>query len=337
MTFKVNSERLGSAFSVPNEIVDKHLRIAGGEQIKLLLLILRKGADKLDENKIAKALKCDVSDVEDYLQYWINSGILLEGEEASSPAKAQPEKYVPPQKKEETVQKKETAVSQPEYSRPSSSEIAVRLDESKELRALFNEIQQKLGKTVGYDGQCTFLLLYDRFGLSADVIYMLVEYCVSAGKTGYSYIESVGKSWSEQEIDSIEKAAEKINALNSVDKFWKKFVIDTGIKNPKPTLKQAQSIENWIKMLNMSYDMIMKAYDVTVENTGKISFSYMGKVLNAWHNSGYKKPSDVDSAAKAKSDAAKKGTGIDGDASYDLEKHTQQSIKNTPKYKKKDK
>lgn len=333
MTFKVNSERLGSAFSVPNEIVDKHLRIAGGEQIKVLLLILRKGADKLDENKIAKALKCDVNDVEDYLQYWINTGILLEGEEAP-----QPEKYVPPQKKEEPKPEIKQEASQPEYSRPSSSEIAIRLDESKELRLLFDEIQQKLGKTIGYDGQCTFLLLYDRFGLPADVIYMLVEYCVSAGKTGYSYIESVGKTWSEQEIDSIDKAAEKIAAFNSVDKFWKKFTVDTGVKNPKPTLKQALQIENWLCVMNMSYDMVMRAYDVTVENTGKISFSYMTKVLSAWKTKGYKKTSDIDSDEKAKSDAAKKNVSKETEnPSYDLNEYTQNSIKSKLKYTKKDK
>lgn len=343
MKFAINPERMGSSFSVSNEIVDKHLRIASGEQIKVLLLILRKGADKLDENKIAKALKYDVSDVEDYLQYWINTGILTESEPEQTAEKEQtpqePVKYVPGAAAQSAKAAQETkpAPTTPEYSMPSSSEIAIRIGESAELRTLFNEAQVKLGKTIGYDGQCTLILLHDHYGLPIDVIYMLVDYCVSIGKSGFSYIQAAGKSWSEQEIDTIDKAAEKISSLNSVSSLWRQFSSAAGISNPRPTTAQSAKLEGWLK-LGMDLDMIIYAYEIMSENTGKLSFSYMDKVIEGWVKNGYKSVDDVKNAEKARKDASAKPSNQNSQsgASYDLGKFTENSIKGKLEYKRKD-
>ncbi len=330
MKYTVNKERFGSSFQVPADIVDKHLRLASGEQIKVLLLILRKMPEALDENKIAAALKYNVADVEDYLQYWVLTGVL---KEENAEAAAEPVKYVP-------KAEKKTAASIPEpvkeeYSRPSASEIAARIGESKEIANLFTELQAKLGKTIGYDGQCTFILLHDRFGLPADVIFMLVDYCVSIGKTGYSYIEAAGRSWGEQEIDTIEKAAEKIASLNKVEKFWKKFAAETGIKNPKPTSKQTGYIEHWLTDLRMKPEMIMSAYEEMADSTGKVSFSYMNKILERWHAEGIKTPSALEESKAARTDA--KSAKAPAEASYDLDEYREKTIHSKLKYERKQK
>ena len=78
MTYSLNPSFPERGFFVPSDIVDKHIRLASGEQIKVLLLILGKAPKKLDENEIAKKLKYSVADVEDYLQYWVLTGVLIE-------------------------------------------------------------------------------------------------------------------------------------------------------------------------------------------------------------------------------------------------------------------
>ena len=49
-------------------------------------------------------------------------------------------------------------------------------------------------------------MLFDDYGLPADVILMLLQYAKSRGRDNTSYIESVGKSWADRGINSHERA-----------------------------------------------------------------------------------------------------------------------------------
>ena len=84
------------------------------------------------------------------------------------------------------------------------AQIAKRGSESAEIAFLFNEAQKKLGRTIGYDSQSSLLMIHDAYGLPVEVILMLIDYCVSIGKTGVNYITSTAKNWGEKEIDSID-------------------------------------------------------------------------------------------------------------------------------------
>jgi len=339
MTYKLSPSVSGSVFEVPSIIADKHLRLASGEQLKVLLLILSKKSKALTAADISKALKFKAEDVEDHLQYWILTGVIEEcGDD-------EPKKFVPSNTGADTVSKAKPAAAKSaekeiEYTRPSPEEIAVRIDEDKEIANLFAEIQVRMGRTIGYDGQCTFLLLHDRFGLPPEVIFMLTDYCVSAGKSGYHYIESVGKNWGESEIDTIEKAAAKIESLDKISSVWSKFSAAAGLNNPRPTQKQSEKFEKWLFTYRMSFDMIFLAYEITSERTLKFSLAYMDTILTGWYEQGLKTPEDVEEHEKARSDAksASKGKAASAEsASYDLGEFTQRSIQNAPKYKKKKK
>ena len=318
-------------FAVPDKIVDEYLRFASGDQIKVLLAVLRNPDAGAAE--ISQCAKLDESDVADCLRFWELMGAVIQtGSPAQlSVAPEEPVKFIPGQT--QPADEKKPLPPLPDYSdytRPSPDEIASRLDESGDIRGLFRELQSKLGKTIGYDGQCAFLRLYDNYGLPADVIYMLVDYCVSAGKTGYSYIEKAGRSWAEQEIDTIEKACEKISKLDKVNSFWNKFSVEQGLKNSKPTASQSKYIETWLNEYRMNFDMVCLAYDKMVEKTGKLEFRYMDKILAGWHNSGFGSVSDVERAEKARKEAAAKPS--DGTASYNLDKFREEGIKKTPRY-----
>jgi DnaD/phage-associated family protein len=340
MNYTVKKKIRGGVFEIPEIIADKHLKFASGDQIKVLLYVLRHTEKNVNAHAVAKFLKMDENDVEDCLQYWVLTNILEDEELASkesAPQKekaekpAEPVKFVPGQNKEpETVKSKETV----EYTKPTQAEIAARLDESAEIRSLFSDLQSKLGKTIGYDGQATIICLYDHFGLPAQVIFMLVDYCVSIGKTGYSYIEKAGGSWAEQEIDTVEKAAKKIDSLNKVNKFWNKFAISQGLPNGKTTANQVKYISRWLDELKMSFDMICLAYEETLERTGKISLSYTDKILSNWAESGLKTPDDVERAAKDRAAAAKKPAG-NPDASYNLDKVKSKDVSGKLTYERK--
>ena len=76
MSYSVNPSLFKSIFAVPTDIVDKHIRLANEHQLKVLLWILRNSPDNPDLDEMCKALKINMSDAQDYLQYWVLTGVL---------------------------------------------------------------------------------------------------------------------------------------------------------------------------------------------------------------------------------------------------------------------
>lgn len=343
MSYSINPNLFRSIFAVPTDIIDKHIRLASEHQLKVLLWILRNAPENPDIDKMCKALKIDRNDVDDYLQYWVLTGVLhTDGKVVEMPAPpVVSESTAPIATKEEINKPVEEVELVP--SKPTSSEIAIRIEESPEIGHLFNEAQMKLGKTIGYDGQCSLLLLHDHYGLPVEVLFMLIDYCVSVGKTNYSYIVAVGKDWGQREIDTLDKAAEQIAALKSINSVWTEFARNCGIKNPRPTTRQLPYLRKWTTDWKFSTEMIILAYEEMADHTGNIKFSYIDKVLETWHKAGYKTPSDVEAGKAAmsvtKTVAAKKSASKGNEtsaASYDLDEFEQRSLHGELIYKKKE-
>jgi len=339
MSYSVNPAAFRSIFAVPSDIVDKHIRLANGHQLKVLLWILRNSPDKPDLNEMCKALKITKDDATDYLQYWVENGILSGNNNTYS--ESQNEEAMPkvPKAKEPSPVVNTQSTDETVPSKPSSAEILTRLEESPEIGHLFNEAQMKLGKTIGYDGQCTLLLIHDHYGLPTEVIFMMIDYCVSVGKTNYSYIHTVGKDWGLREIDTIDKAAEQIEALRNTQTLWTEFSKSVGITNTRPTPKQMDIVRRWSEEFKYKADIIILAYEAMVENTGKFNLNYMNKVLANWYQKGYRTPEDIRNGEiefqKAKNKPAKTAGG--DNASYDLEKFKEQSLHSELKYERKKK
>lgn len=347
MSYSVNPSMFKSIFAVPADIVDKHIRLANEHQLKVLLWILRNSPDSPDINAMCKALKIKREDADDYLQYWVLTGVISsDGNETVQSRTVKEEiKPIDPKAPAEIIKLPEIQLEAP--SKPSSAEILKRIDESPEIGHLFNEAQIKLGKTIGYDGQCTLLLLHDHYGLPTEVLFMLIEYCVSVGKTNYGYIETVGKDWGNKEIDTLEKAADRIASLKNANSIWKEVASTAGLNNPRPTTKQASLISKWNKEFGYGADIIYLAYEEMANHTGKLNFNYMDKILTTWYQAGVKSSSDIDAlksmtqnkpdTKSEKSGSAKpqKSNALEHKASYDLDAFEKESLFGELKYERK--
>lgn len=336
MEYKINPETYGDVFVLPKAVVNENLRLAGAVGLKALLyLYCNSSSGNTSCEAIAKALGADRGDVADAMVFWLERGLVLKDGEQPHPAKTAEAEEEPKKEEAPAFKAEEKApakkVAELPISRPSHEQIAIRCGECEELRLLFSEAQNILGKTIGYEGQSILIMLYDSYGLPAEVILMLLEYALSKGKTGYKYIASVGKEWSEKEIDTIEKAGEYINAQNEADALWRQFCEQTGVKNPKPTAKQRKFLNSWSKEFSFSCEMICLAYEICVDNTGKMNLEYMNKVLKSWHDKGVKSPSDAQREqerwnesrfGKAQKKTEKKKQEVfSSNASYDIGKY----------------
>ena len=275
----------GAVFSVPAVVVDQYIKLASPEQIRTLLWVLRHASEQPTTEQAAAALHCTEQCVCEYIAFWQQKGILLtEAPTVPEPAKeAQPSTAPEPRKELPDL---------PE-SKPTAAEIVQRIEEHPELDFLFKEAQKKFGRTIGYDGQCTLLMMHDRYGLPIDVILILIEYCAEVRKTSNAYVAAMGKSWGQEEIDTIEKAAEKIEELRRCNGLWKQLAAMAGISAPTPTAVQSEYLRAWSMELGFGFDMISLAYEEMSNHCRKMSFAYMNKVLRNWHTKGLKTPQDV--------------------------------------------
>ena len=55
MGYKVNPESLSAVFMVPSQIVDKHIKLASGQQLKVLLWILRNASEGFDRRHTGRS------------------------------------------------------------------------------------------------------------------------------------------------------------------------------------------------------------------------------------------------------------------------------------------
>lgn len=331
MECQIHPSAWGAMFALPSEVTDSHLRLAGATQLKVLLLIFRRAAEGIDVDEIAKALGIVRADVTDAMQYWIECGILEKCGEGVAAVRKTSEPIQPPVqfKQPEEVKASEPAkktLAPLPMSKPDSAQIAARINEEPALRMLYGEAQQKLGRTIGYDGQSTLLLIHDQYGLPVEVILMLIEYAASEGKTSMAYIAKVGREWGESEIDTLEKAEQRITSLREGKSLWNQLRSKTGIQNPKPTAAQEDFLIQWSQKLGYGIDVIFAAYEEMANHTSKVSFPYMNKILLSWHEKGIRKAADLLTlkSAPAKQGATPKKSN--STASYDIDEFTRRAL-----------
>lgn len=340
--YKINPGSYSSVFVLPTQIADKHLRMAGKAQLKVLLWLYRNPNTAFDIDVISRDTGIPKDEIDDAMLYWIEAGLVIKDGEVPVVIKTETQSATEQLRQEKTgfVQTEQPEIKEVKAEKkekisvntvkPSIKDIARRLNESDEVAAMFNEVQEVFGRTLGYDGQSNLLVLHDHYGLPAEVIVMLCSYAKTVGKQGaIAYILQMGKSWAEEGITDFDSASRKIERMENAQKTWTEFKNLTGIENPKPTSKQAQFLETWINDFAFDIDIIYLAYEKTVEKKGKISFSYMNGVLRSWHESGYKTIDDIDRGAEEFANGIQKTkTKPEGDKkpSYDIDLAIKRSL-----------
>lgn len=377
MNFSVNHQLFSSVFVMPAAVVNEHLKLASGAQLKVLLSFFSAQNAPADIAFLAQKTGLPEQEVLDCCVYWVQKGVLTdlsvpvqaavisqavapaeERKPAEAVAAVVPSADAAAEKKAETkkaVRQKITV----EPPRPTHEQIRKRLDECAELRELFNEIQTVLGRMLGTGDQAAFLLLFDYYGLPADVILMLCEYARTMAKAGnINYIYAVGQDWSEREIDTFERADEEIRRLSEVDESWSQFCALTGHNHAKPTKSQQNYMRIWLGEWHFSLAMIALAYGKMKERTDRIRFDYMNGILKNWIEKGIRNTEQAEKeeqefiekqTARPQKTAATQATGegvssavaksgtAGTPASYDLNRAEQAARNTVPTLKKRKK
>ncbi|MGP1361767.1 MAG: DnaD domain protein [Candidatus Fimenecus sp.] len=293
--YKINPNCYSDVCVFPRKILQKNFKLANHTFLKVLIFVFLNPSLEINAHNISDNCKISLEQAEEAIEYWINENAFCDDSELSI-AKIEDAHKIENEIKQENIDLIKTA----EIKKPTQTDINQRLDESEEFGMIVDGAQNLLGRTIGLAMSSVLLNLYDDYGLPFDVIMTLIKFGVDNGNTSTSYILKTGKLWSEKGIYDVSSANEMIVRLGRVNRLFNELKQFTGISIPKPTRAQSEYLESWINK-GIGIDLIVKAYEIAAEKTGKINFNYMNKVIMNWYDKGFNTPEDVENA-KLKSD-----------------------------------
>ncbi len=328
MNYSLNAGEWSSVFAVPSSVVDKYIKLAGGNSLKLLLFLLRHGGEIFTDGQLKEALGFRrEGELEDAALFWVQRGIIrADNGSLTAAADDSPVQEVLPEVAAQPVQPIQPLQTSSSIKVASdggaaiytASDIAQRINSDPAIQYLFSEAQTLYGRLLKQPESRTILMLVDHYGLPAEVAAMLLKYCFKIGKTSSGYIQSVAQTWAD---DGITTAAEADALLSKLEK---RFTIEEKLREAmelktKFSQKQLGFIKVWSEDWGFSLDMILMAHEITLDNTGSMSFSYTNKILENWKaaNISTKQAAEAESASYKGAKGAKKAKS-DGNSSIDV-------------------
>ena len=282
-------------FAVPGDVVDHFIRLSDETQLRVLLCFLRSDGSSTPE-QIAAYLKLTPEQAEDALQFWLQTNIL--GDDGAPSAGFA----------FSAVQPVQPAV-QPQASAPAPapvivhgsskeikldpSEIEAMLQDSAELTDLFSMAEKLMGSVLNHMDQRSLIWMQSYLHLPAEVILTLLGYCISIGKYSISYAEAIAVSWEKEGINTLALAEEAVGQMRTSHTYETELRRMFEMKR-SPTTKQKEYMNRW-QAAGYSMELLHYAFEIGVENTEKLNFPYMDKLLTEWTKAGATTPEQAQS------------------------------------------
>lgn len=265
---------LRHVFILPEDVADKHLKLASGNCFKVLVWLSRHGG-VYDEEACARAVGVALPECQDALRYWVQMGVLVGSEASSEQLPSPPVKSV-----------EKAPVARPSAVKPQMPEVIARRDSDPEFAYLLDEVSARLGRPLSPGDMETLLYLCDTAGMPPSVILMVVGYAVSANRLTMRYIEKIALDWADRDILTIAAAEEHLCRLERSQQALKHVQTVCGMDKPPTGAAAFSAAEKWVYDWNTPDDILRQAYDVCCQKVGKFQTAYMNRVLENWREQG---------------------------------------------------
>lgn len=283
---------------IPMEFINNYMPSANATYVKVYLYGLVKcyEGDDVSNADIAEALDILETDVNKAWRYWKRVGLVHsegKGTLVFDPVPTSAEKSEQAVKESASEEKADGRKAIAEKQKETAEkEVPKTMDINPKMKETVSMAEHLLKRTLSRREVTSLYNFMEWYGMSQEMVLVLLEYCVTIDKTGFSYIEKVASGWNEQGITTLDGATKELNrAVKEVrmqQKCKKMFGLDRELSGG-----EANYISKWVTEFSMSEAMIRNAYEKTVNNTGKISMPYMNTILKSWHSKGIKTVAQV--------------------------------------------
>ncbi|MBR6053221.1 MAG: DnaD domain protein [Clostridia bacterium] len=237
------------------------LREASADDLRVLLVFLERGAERIARDAGVSEARADAA-----LDYWREAGILTEGTGIPEPEKP-------------------VSIAANELI-PMTGEETAEIIRRRDLSGAIDEAQKLLGKTFNTTELKTFAELVEQLQVEPAYILTLISWCKRRGKGTLYYVRGTAVSLVSEGIETLSQLEEHISrrekAESDIGQLRKMF----GIGERALTKTEEKRFTQWLIEDKLPIEVIGIAFDMTVNNTGKISFAYIDKLVRIWIQAG---------------------------------------------------
>ena len=301
MEYKFNLGLYSGVFAVPDCVVDNYIKIATGDNLKILLYSLRHCGQDLSAGEISRATGVPPDNVITSLEFWKQQSLFMESAKPEQPSSVSATAStasisanfgtVPHNSLSQAEKARQLLKHDYEFS---PSEITDLIKNSEKTDYLYKRAEELYGRLLKPHEQSTLAVIVEQIGMRAEVAVMLLEYCFSIGKKRTNNIKDTAQSWLELGIDSVESAESHLKQLKEYHSIESELVRLLKIKDIPDKYKPL--FQKWLFEFNFPVQIIYDAYQITLEETGKLRYNYLDKILCNWNENGIR--------------AKKKGSGV---------------------------
>jgi len=305
----------GRVFAVPADVVDKHIKLCGAVSLKVLLMLLR-AESPMDTAQLAELLGQSPADIQDAVNYWVEHGIIccidtppqdeiptLPEPVSITTATTAPAQIIsvsiqppaPTIRSEEQLPAGNKVITLGRRRRLSMPEVNELASGDRGLRGLISEAQSALARPLKPMETESIATIYASFELPADIILMILHYCISIGKTSVTQIEKMASDWYTRDINTHERAEQELLRISKQTEYENLIRKTLGIYGRRITEKEYTFFKRWMDELRLNSDLIRLAYEHSADAKGKLSFPDINRVLTKWHEAGV---TSIDAAKK---------------------------------------
>ena len=197
---------------VPNAFIDRYLAAAGGDAVKVYIMLLRQSeSGGSTPSALADTLELTEKAVLRALDYWQQQGLIelerVNGEITRitliSPTPESQGEKVPAGRSRRAPE----AAQKAKGTSGAKTPAAVRVDVTDErFRQLIYVAEQFLGRTVTQTDTNFIIWLLEDMGFSEELTEYLFEYCVDKGHRKVSYMRAVAVGWKNAGVKDVETA-----------------------------------------------------------------------------------------------------------------------------------
>ena len=196
----------------------------------------------------------------------------------------------------------EPAEERPVYT---TEDLAAMLEGDSAFAALVVQVENKLGKKLKTADLQILAGLYDDLGMPPDVIYLLVNHCVSRVETRFGegrrptlrQIEKEGYYWAKQGLFDQTSAAEYLRQYAERQEQMGAYLRALQIGGRKPVESEEKYVTRWMEQ-GVSPELVALAYDQTILYKKELNWRYLSAILRRWQENGWHTAEDVEKGAR---------------------------------------
>ncbi|GFI56380.1 hypothetical protein IMSAG013_01440 [Clostridiales bacterium] len=297
---KIKVDFNGQCILVPSSPVLDKLGEADGTKLRVLLFVLANPAAKASD--VCDTLNITPKSLSNALSFWEEAGVIHIEENELSVKKAEAKQGAKSRCKKDNKSEavhKESGGGNVTVSRPkpvaraaqlphyTSEQVASYVNAHAEVGDLLVSCQQYMGKMFNIAEVEIVVGLLDYLHLDSAYILLLFSHCQKMEKKSLRYIEKLAIGLFDDGIMDYEELDAHLQAIEDASKIEKQLRRLFGTGRRALTAKEKDAFSKWGGKWKMPYELIEKAYEITVENTGGASVAYCNAVLEKWYQSGY--------------------------------------------------